>query len=229
MVQKKSNTCLYVALGCGAGLVLIALVVGGFIFWGAQKVKQFEADLKDPLAREQRVKEILGTETLPEGYYAGVGLSVPFLFEMASLSREPVAEGKEPKDMDFIYMRMLHLGKQDQELRDFFNGTNDNPSVLRENNINVDIDDVVNRGELQIDDQDILWLTSRGRIQTGATRSGDMATIMMIRCPNDKNMRLGIWVEDQQVEHNEDGTPQLEGTVGDPVKVEEFMRHFSVC
>ncbi len=232
MNKKSSNTtCLYVALGCGGALVLIGLVVGGFLFWGAQKVKQFEADLKDPVAREEKVLGILGTEALPEDYYPMMGITFPFVFEMAMLTREPIPEGQDPEGMEpsFIYMKMLSFGKQDQELKDFFNGTNDNPSVLRDNNINVNIDDVVSRGELQVGDQNILWLTSRGRIQTGATRSSDLNTIMMIRCPDDKKTRLGIWIADEDSENNEDGTPQLEDTVGDPGMIEDFMSHFSVC
>lgn len=230
--KKSSNTtCLYVALGCGAGLVLIALVLGGLGFWGVQKAKQFEADLKDPAAREEKVMGILGTEALPDGYYPMMGITFPFVFEMAMLTREPIPEGQDPEGAEpsFIYMKMLSFGQEDQELKDFFNGTNDNPSILRENNINVNIDDVVNRGELQVGEQNILWLTSRGRIQTGATRSSDLATIMMIRCPNDKKSRLGIWLASEDPENNEDGTPKLEGTVGDPVKIESFMSHFSVC
>jgi hypothetical protein len=230
--KKSSNTtCLYVALGCGGALVLIALVLGGLGFWGAQKVKQFEADLKDPAAREEKVMGILGTETLPDGYYPMMGITFPFVFDMAMLTREPIPEGEDPEGVEpsFIYMKMLSFGKQDQELKDFFNGTNDNPSVLRDNNINVNIDDVVNRGELQVGDQNILWLASRDRIQTGATRSSDLSTIMMIRCPNDQKTRLGIWLASEDPENNEDGTPKLEGTVGDPEKIESFMGHFSVC
>jgi len=232
MTKKSSNTtCLYVALGCGAGLVLIALVIGGLGFWGVQKAKQFEADLKDPAVREEKVMGILGTETLPDDYYPMMGITFPFVFEMALLTREPIPEGQDPEGTEpsFIYMKILSFGQEDQELKDFFNGTNDNPSVLRDNNINVNIDDVVNRGELQVGDQDILWLTSRDRIQTGATRSSDLNTIMMIRCPNDKKTRLGIWLASEDAANNEDGTPILEGTVGDPGEIERFMSHFSVC
>jgi hypothetical protein len=233
MTKKSSNTtCLYIAIGCGAGLVLLALVLGGLGFWGVQKAKEFEANLKDPAAREEKVLGVLGADTLPAGYYPMMGMSIPFVFEMALLTREEIPEGEDPEHVEpsFIYMKILRIGgKEDQELRDFFNGTNDNPSVLRDANINVDIDDVVNRGELQVGEQDILWLTSRQRMQVGANRSRDLSTIMMIRCPEDQKMRLGIWINGEDVENNEDGTPRLEGTVGDPGEIETFMSHFAVC
>jgi hypothetical protein len=231
MNQKKSGnkTLLYVALGCGGGLLLIAVVVGALVFFGARWVKDLEADMKDPVAREAKVKRILGAETLPDGYYPAIALSFPFVMDMATLSRTPTAAGEEPDNMDFIYFKMLSFGDKDQEMRDFFNGANDNPSVLEDAGVNVNIDEVVRRGELQVGNQDILWLTSQGRIQTGLGRGHDLATILMIRCPGDKKTRMGIWVEDDVVESTEEGELQLEGTVGDPKEIEAFMGYFSLC
>src|SRR5262245_24119171 len=85
---KKTSPWVWVGVGCLGAVVLAvgAVIVLGML--GYRKAKQFEAELKDPQARTAKVQKILGTSHLPEGYYGVIGMSVPFVMDMAMLSDE---------------------------------------------------------------------------------------------------------------------------------------------
>ena len=116
--QQGTSPWVFVGCGCGLAVLLIGLALGGLAYFGYQGAKQFEADMKDPAARTDRVLEILGAEDLPEGYHAVMGMSVPLVMDIAILSdREPGPEG-EMDDLGSGRRCRLIGARQEQQIVD---------------------------------------------------------------------------------------------------------------
>ncbi len=96
----------YVGVGCVVIIVLGLAVTALGGFWLFRSAKKLEEELKDPVARAEKVKKILGADELPEGYHALVAFSVPFVMETAILSdQEPDGSGVVPSyDATLMYV-----------------------------------------------------------------------------------------------------------------------------
>lgn len=246
--SKGTSPWVWIGCGCGVALLLGVTLVAGLGFFGVRKARELERDIKDPARREAKVLEVLGAETLPSGYYPMMGLSVPFLFEMAMVSDLPGDEEEEPQgfgERGFIFFEMISLGRQQQELRDFFEGKTDDAEVLRQQNINIRIGDRLAHGELERSDGEILWVAHRGNIDVMGSRQQGITTLLLFECPNDRRMRMGIWfgplpqgeVEQAAAEAAEAGSTEarleadleLAGTHADGAAVAAFVSGFQPC
>lgn len=242
--RRGTSPWLWFACGCIALTFVTALViVGGFLFVG-REVQELADDMEDPDRRRDRALEVLGADALPEGYYAMGGFAIPFVFEIARLTDRPPAADRESEERGFdergfIYIGMLAMGRQQDELRDFFEGRTDDPEILRDNNIHIRQGERVANGELERDDAEILWRAARGRVSAfGADSDDGLTNLILIDCPHDRRMRLGIWFgpaprsgTGAEAESGEDagGDLDLAGTVADPEEVATFMAHFRPC
>src|SRR2546423_10429245 len=136
---KRRSPWLYVGLGC---LALVVLVVGGLVISGlyvGSKMKDFAAEMKDPVARDNAAKAKLGAKQLPAGYYTQMSISVPMLMDMVILTdRPPKASGEPSEGMDkrqFMYMNVISKGQDQKDLDDYFSGKTNDPAVPRHSNI----------------------------------------------------------------------------------------------
>lgn len=249
-MSKKNNACLFMAIGCGAAVLLGAAVLGGLVFWGARQAHKLEEQMRDPRARDTRVREILGAEELPEGYQAVMGLSIPYLAEMAMLSDEPpfpageTAGDEEPErgeprmgERGFIYVAAVPFGagrENQEELRRFFDGELDDPRILRDNNIHLDIDEILHRGRLEhAGAPEVLYIAQRGGIEVRDRHQRGLSTTVLIRCSEkDSKMRIGIWFAPDPTLDAEAGPTaeaDLSGTPADEAALARFLSHFDFC
>jgi hypothetical protein len=224
--QKKTSPWVYVAIGC-VGIVVLGLAgVGTVTYLGYRKMKQFGEEMKDPRAREAKVKAVLGAEQLPDGYYPVIGLSIPFFMDMAMLSDEPPgADGqlREMGERSFIYMNMLGQGKDQQELREYFEGKRDDAEALRRINVNVRGKEVLKRGVIDQEGHQVLYLAQRGDVSIQGKRRSGITTTLLVQCPKDSRMRMGIWLGPDA------GEDDLAGTPADEAAIKTFMSHFRPC
>ena len=231
--ERTTSPWVWVGLGCLTAVVLGVAVVATLGYLGYQKVRELEAEMKDPAAREAAVLEVLGAEALPEGYHAMVGFSVPFLMKVAVLSdREPDPEGDPGgfEERGFIYVEMLQQGGGRDELRDYFEGRTEDAEILRQHDIRIDADEVLGRGTLQPEGGSILWLASRGNVQMARSASEGLTTLMLIECePRDSRGRLGIWFGPDPQPDTAAAEVDFAGTPADPAAIESFLSPFSVC
>ncbi len=232
-MSKKSSPCLYMVIGCGIAVVLaIAVLVGGGLFL-AKKGQEFAEEMSDPVARSEKVKEVLGAEQLPEGYYPMISISIPFAFEMAMLSDRP-GEGPEPQGIDesgFIYLDGRMFGAKRQNLIDYLEGKTDDFDMLDDTSIDFDSSQSLRRGSFEIEGRRHLYAAYRGEVDTGEQTFEGLQVLTYIEC-EDPRVRLGIWFgPDPMDEVATDGELPLEltGTPADEAVLIEFYRAFRPC
>jgi hypothetical protein len=242
---KKTSPWVWVGVGC---LGAVVLAVGGVIalgLFGYRKVKQLETEMKDPQARAAKVQKVLGATRLPQGYYPVVGMSVPFVMDMAILSDEEV-DFQQPQQRrsglgqrGFVYIRTLSAGDDTQQLRDYFEGRSDDADVLRRNNIRLDRrGEVLKRGVIDMpEDMKLMYLAQRGELEMAAAHTRGITTVMLLDCPGDVKQRFGIWFGPDPAVPSGKGAAggdapagaDLTGTPADEAAIRAFMDHFRVC
>lgn len=232
--KKNSSACLFLGIGCAVLVALAVAVIGGLSLWGWNKTKE----LKDPEARAEEVREILGVDRLPEGYYAVMGLKVPLVMEFAILSDREVdlEEGDgDLGDRAFIYFQFLRGKNDDPELRDFFEGRSDDPRVLRKNGVDIDVDvnEILGRGVVDLDPGEALYVATSGSLETNHGRSEGITTISLIQCPGDKRLRVAVWegpgpAPAPEAEAGATAS-DLAGTPADVDTLQAFLGQFSFC
>ena len=97
-MAKGGKNSWWITLGCGCavlGLMVIGAVVGGGWF-AVSKVRGYAEDLEDPVRRNARASELLGAESLPEGYAAAFYFEIPWVLHFVALGDHESVPGGDP-------------------------------------------------------------------------------------------------------------------------------------
>ena len=194
MAAERRSPWLYALFGCLGLVAVIVVVIGVLAFVGVRTARNIAADNEDPERRGQRALEILGADEAPGGYHAVAVVSVPFVIDMAILSDLPA--GAEPwaggfGERGFYYVQALWGG---DDLRAFFDGETSEAQTLREMGLELDLEEHLERGDLDRQDVAARWATFRGSTMFGpGEQIGELVTLIEFDCPGDERMRMGIW------------------------------------
>lgn len=232
MAEKKSNVLLYIGIGCAVIILLGGILLVGLSFLGVKKFKELEADIKNP---GPKALELLGTAELPAGYNAQLALPIPFVMDLVIISNgEPMTEDRTDGDQDMgteglFYFKLAWGGEKDQELQDYFDGKTDDPRALREANIDIDTQEIIKRGVLDLNGQTLNYVVQRGNVQTSGNTQEGLNALFLIHCDGDEKMRFGI-------RYGEDPNPDMPAsdldltqTIADEDNLREFLGHFTFC
>lgn len=232
--MAEKSTSPWVWIGCGCVATIVA-VIGVFVALGAlgvREVRSLAEDMRDPTARRDRVADVIGTDEMPGGYHPMVAFSVPFLFDMAMLSSIPPDEDGDIDslgDSGFLYLKLLSLGGG-EEIDDFFAGRTDDPEVLERAGVNLNLDEVVNRGAAEHAQAEVDWVANRGGIVTsqgGGSTGNSLVAVIRFGCPDDNRRRIGLWfTPDPQAE---DPEAPFDGSAADPVAIEALIAPLRPC
>ncbi len=232
--EKRTSPWVYVGVGCLLavfGLVAMVVAIGA---WGFSQIRELERTMEDPVARTELAIEFLATDELPEGYNAVAAISIPFLMETVVLSDKEPGEDNQIRgfgERGFIYFKMLSVGEQEQELRDFFEGRTDNSQLLRQSSgFTVDTGELIERGVIEEETRTLRWAAYRGEIDGGSSELGEgLTTMVMFECPGAERLRMGVWFGPDPSPDMPIGEADFSGSVADPAAIQSFLAPFDVC
>jgi hypothetical protein len=234
---KRSGTSPWVYIGCGcAGLVILGMATfSAFTYFAYRKGKEIEKTWSDPKAREEKAREVLAYDKLPEGYYPLGAMSIPFVMDMAMIGDDPPPAGAKPddhegfKDRGFMYFKVRRMGKGDREVRDFMAGKGKKPDWMQGSDF--DEQEILRRGEVDANGQKIVFSALRGRFKHDGESKEGLSTMMLIDCPQaaDRRVRFGLWFGPDPAPGETSDKLDLAGTNADPEAIKAFASHFRFC
>lgn len=197
---------LWILGGCGGCLVLAVVAVVGLGFAGFQWTKGLVEDLENPQARAAKARAVLGAEALPEGYYAAMAISVPWMVDMAILTDKEVhfeRRSEDSLDIDladedfgdrvFMFFRARTFGSAEDDVEDFFRGRNTGSVNVNSGNIQVRVRGLYREGELEVRGQPVRYRIDRGELTTEHGETEGLVTRLHFRCPESKRLHLALW------------------------------------
>lgn len=255
MARRSTSPWVYVGCGClGAVVLAIGACVSVGLF-GVQFARNLEQELKDPVLRQEKAREILGAEKLPDGFHAQVHVSIPLFMDMVVLSDgQPIEledDGNtelEPEnlgDQAFIYLAMRDIG----DVRDDFERMLDGGDTRDLENVDVGLDfrseEVLGRGEFELPPQRVRYATHRGAFRDGRESNEGVYSVLLVDCPSTSRVRAAFhWrrvdagdlpAEDLPAEDlpAEADPGELDPAAHDPAAHEadlkRLMGHFQLC
>lgn len=210
--MATNKTPAWVWIGCGCLLAIFGLVavIGGTGFAGFKFFQGMVEDMADPVARTEAVLDILGAETLPDGWHARVFFRIPFLMTIVILTDGDPPEAIEG-DLEQKAESLEQLAISDDQIENdlflygFFRGRGpDSPETFEEVlsgeakdtdvNLGLEIGDAVtiDEGEMQVGDQAVRWRASRGRLDTRGDEIEGLWATFAITCP-DGEFHEALW------------------------------------
>lgn len=165
---EKTSPWVYVAIGCGAAIVLAIAAVGGVAWWGYRVAKRTTEQLTNPEARAASVSRTLGATSFPDGYHPAFSFSFPKVFELAVLTDRLDASARDHKlfkERGFVYVKTLSSGSDRKKLDDYFSGTIDGKGLMRTVPFALTVSETVGRGTITRDDMTIRYVAQVGTIE----------------------------------------------------------------
>lgn len=234
---KKGGTSPWVYIGCGcAGLVILGMATfSAFTYFAYRKGKEIEKTWSDPKAREEKAREVLVYDKLPEGYYPLGAMSIPFVMDMAMIGDDPPPAGAKPDDQEgfkergFMYFKVRRMGKGDREVRDFMAGKGKKPDWMQGSDF--DEQQILRRGEVAMAGQKIAFSAMRGQVDVNNEKRDGITTMMLIDCTGakDSRVRFGLWFGPDPAPGEPTDKLNLAGTNADPEAIKAFASHFRFC
>jgi len=231
--KKETSPWVFVGIGCAvvAVLLVIGLVAAAFI--ASKKIKQFEADMKDPGVRIAKAKEVLGAKQIPAGYYATLSMSIPHLMDLAILSDRDLVPGEKKQrafdERGFIYVKVFGSEADQQSLRDYFDGKTQDDEALRRSNIHLDVHETIKRGSFEQDGHKVLYIAQRGKITFNKEPIDGITTMILIDCTSDQKRRMAFWFGPDPSPDKAVAETDFTGTPADEAAIRTFLANFEFC
>jgi hypothetical protein len=233
--KKETSPWAYIGCGCAALVVLAMAGIAGISWVAYREGKKFEKTQSDPAAREAKAREVLPWDELPAGYYPMGSFSIPFVMDFTMFSDQPPTpgprsdRGNEFKERGFVFIRMRRFGRGSGDLRDFIQGKREEPSWLKESNTDYEAGELIRRGAVEVNGQELLYRASRGSIRAKGEHKEGITTLLVIDCPRDRRVRFGIWFGPDPHPTEPLDHADYTGTNADPEEIRKFAAHFRFC
>jgi hypothetical protein len=232
--EKPVPAWVWVGCGCLGAIGVLVLLLLGVGFWGFQKARELGETMANPEERTRQALEMLGTDTLPEGYHAVMEMSVPLVFEIALLSNAP-PDADFPLEVTgsrgFVYMVFPSFNGNDADLEDFFDGRTDRLSRIDRDQLHVELEERVASGTISREAGRVRWVSHRGRVLEEGDGRGEPGWVSLLSfdCPDSKRRRIGVWFEPDPIRGDRESPEALTSTVADPAEIAAFIAPLRPC
>ncbi len=227
---KQRSPWLYVLLGCGglAGLICLGSAVAVFFF--GKVASDLRQGVTDPEERQKNAIAQLGA--IPDGYSVVASVKLFSLMQTTILTDEEVMAdgGVQLRDGHvFSYFRIM-ANDRSKKVRDFLSGKDTSPEALAGSGINIDLSDVVKKGQLNIEGRKYSYIASRGPINVGEQggQAEGLNNAILFECPGDA-LHVGIWSQIDPSPEKEADEIDLTGTVADEEGMARFLKAMNPC
>ncbi|MEW5740087.1 MAG: hypothetical protein AB1938_14235 [Myxococcota bacterium] len=223
--QKQRSPWLYVLLGCGGLAALICLGFTVFFLFIAKKGSDMVAGVTDPTVKAENAKKQLGG--VPEGYSVIASLSIFGLMDRTLLADKVDGDGGLVEGARLFNYFHVIANEQNKKTKAFFTGDGD-VAALRNSNVNLRAEDVLKKGSVTVDGRKIYYVSTRGVMDTGDTRTQGLNNAILFDCPGD-GLSMGVW---SQPDPNPQAKPEeldLAGTVADEAELAKFLKPIDPC
>jgi hypothetical protein len=222
---KQRSPWLYVLLGCGGLAALICLGFTIFTLFVVKKGSDMVAGMTDPSVKAENAKKQLGG--LPDGYTVIASISIFGLMDTTVMTDKVAADGGVAEGARLFQYFHLIANEQNKKTKAFFSGEGD-AAALRQSNVNVKAEDVLKRGAVTVDGRKVLYVATRGVVDTGGARNEGLNSVVLFDCPGDA-LSMGVW---SQGDPNPAAKPEdldLAHTVADEAELAKFLRPIDPC
>jgi len=210
-------------------LLLGLLAVGAVAFVGFRSVHDFKQQTADAGVRASRARAVLGVDAFPPGYHAGVGRSIPPVFEMAVLFDRPLDGGRvSPRTERMFLYAYWKRGGPDWD--SYLEGNADPGALLAEHGFDLERGRPVARDRFAIGAAEAKRASHLGTLSTGdGQRLGGLVTTLLIDCPEDDRVRMAFWVGPAPDPAQTTAETDLTGSVADRDEIRTFLSRFGFC
>ncbi len=238
----SKSTSPWVYVGCGCALLAVGMVtaIGACGMMGWREIRDLEATMKDPVVREQKVLEMLGTDALPDGLYAQFYLRIPFLLDVAMVSDIASDAGFEEGHRPFTFDQQMVSVLDVRDLgghRAQFRSNLEDERLATDALEDVDVDlgfrarEVLGRGELAFDGWTYVHQRVRGQSSGPGSRREGVGVLGEIRCDDDDGrLRILSWFRADEASEDsaspEEGANQRLAELGSPENEDDIQRLF---
>jgi hypothetical protein len=230
MAQKRTSPWIYCGCGCigCAGLVILSTFAAGFL--GVSAFQGYLEDITDPQVRDQRAREILGTETLPEGYITQFYIRLPRILEIVLLTDgEPLMDA--PNDEQGLtedqfgehVFAYVSVWDRDEQFDPFDEHSSGNVNV--ETGVRVRPLEDLGEGDFKTTGGLVRYKSHRGELVTDTHEVYEgLYSVLQVDCSSfDSRSRFGLWFYRTAATDDTDDTP------ADGHTLERFLEPFTFC
>jgi len=204
------------AKGCLALLVGSGVVLVAFVFVGQRVARDVREQAADPALRLARVRELLRTDDLPDGFSPALGVRVPLLGRVVVLEREPRSQGV----CLVLRGRSAPSVEWDDEM----------DRLLAVGGLALEPGASVSDGELPFDGSTLVYRVLRARLTPGTGEATPvLAALVHERCPLSRDSLRGVWIEPDPLAAGPVPRDGLSGTPADPQAVLRLFGSFRPC
>jgi hypothetical protein len=199
--------------------VALAFVV--IFLLGLSAARNFEAGFSDPDVRDSAVRELLGTETLPEGLHPLGAVTVPFFAEVAVLSSRPQSGEPVVEEGDQLFLYFQASRWMTEMIGD--------EGMMETSGVDVDREELIAEGEIRLPHYRFDWSSYRGELEIDQGTVEGIVASMRIECfTGPARFRIALWLtpEPPSVEGQE---PDFTGTPADPDALRTLMAQLDPC
>ncbi|ANM31498.1 hypothetical protein ABI59_20905 [Acidobacteria bacterium Mor1] len=184
----------WLAMGCGCFVLVAVLAVGACGFGMVSMVRDLEGTMTDPVKRADATRNLMGYESLPDGYEPAFALEFPFIGDVAMLADVPFEEDAtvDPTRL-FVFFRPGLVSRQDDDIKAIIEGRSDPSRLLEAFDVKVRSRETIAEGDFELQDTTVRYVAQRGEARHQGGSSDGIYSLIFAECGGKPAMAL--WLE----------------------------------